>query len=170
MSVAGEAPSTPWSVMAMSFLNSIPTKILGSASSSASTMSATSGNAFWSTTSPYNSTVTYMSTSSRKPVVMTLISYNGYFPQILSYLSLSLSKSVVAVWSSPAATASRVSSTTTAPSDFSGSSHTPSLSQAASTKSDIRFKTSMFSSVGAGDGIRTRTRSITRIIQRAEIH
>ena len=101
---------------------------------------------------------------------MTLISYNGYFPQILSYLSLSLSKSVVAVWSSPAATASRVSSTTTVPSDFSGSSHTPNLSQAASTKSDIRFKTSMFSSVGAGDGIRTRTPSITRIIQRAEIH
>ena len=81
LSVAGEAPSTPWSVMTMSFLSSIPTEILGSASSSASTVSATSGNAFWSTTSPYNSTVTYMSTSSKKPIGTTLISYNGYFPR-----------------------------------------------------------------------------------------
>jgi hypothetical protein len=36
-------------------------------------------------------------------------------------------------------------------------------------KSDIGFETSMFSSVGARDGVRTRTRSMTRIIQRAEI-
>lgn len=94
---------------------------------------------------------------------------NGYFSQILSYLSLPLSESVVAEWSSPAATMSRVSSTSTVPSDFSGSSHTLSPSQAASTKSNIRFETSMLSSVGAGNGIHTRTPSMTRIIQRAEI-
>lgn len=100
---------------------------------------------------------------------MTLISYNGYFSQILSYLSLSLSESVITEWSSPVATTSRISSTSTVPSDFSGSSHTLSPSQAASTKSNIQFETSMFSSVSAGDGIRTRTPSMTRIIQRSEI-
>ena len=72
LSVAEEAPSTPWSVMTMSFLGSIPTEILGSASGPASIVSATSGNAIWSTMSPYNSA--YMSTSSKKPVVTTLIS------------------------------------------------------------------------------------------------
>lgn len=109
-----------------------------------------------------------MSTSSKKPVITTLISYNGYFSQTLSYLSLPLSESV-AEWSSPAATTSRVSSTSTVPSDFSGSSHTLSPSQAASTKSNFRFETSILSSVGAGNGIHTRTPSMTRIIQRAEI-
>ena len=46
LSVAGEAPSTPWSIMVMSFLSSIPTEILGSASGSASTVSATRGMQF----------------------------------------------------------------------------------------------------------------------------
>lgn len=45
LSVAGEAPSTPWSAMVMSFLSSILTEILGSASGPASIVSATSGNA-----------------------------------------------------------------------------------------------------------------------------
>ena len=153
----------------MPFLSPILTEVLGSASSLASTVSATSGNEIWSTTSPYNSTIAYMSTSSKKPVVMTLSPYNGYFSQILSYLSLSLSESVVVEWSSSTATTSRVSSTITVPSDFSDSSHTLSHLQAASTKSDIRFETSMFSSVVTGDRIRTRTPSMTRIIQCAGI-
>ena len=46
LSVAGEAPTTPWSMMVMSFLNFIPTEILGTASGSASTVSATSGMQF----------------------------------------------------------------------------------------------------------------------------
>ena len=46
LSAAGEFSSTPWSMMVMSFLSSIPTEILGSASGSASTVSATSGMQF----------------------------------------------------------------------------------------------------------------------------